>query len=196
MKEFEIVSGTIVASDPCYKIPTWCQGIIENVRKGTWLAKVDVSDEGAWGMRIASLTVVNKDALNPQLESKIVDMYSTEPLNFDGGVDSGQFGFFDKDFYQNDDVAKGLDKADFGDDYDTQDGDKWYRACAKLTLADESWGVLPNGAVSSSGYGDGSYDVFGIKDENGEYVALSVLYLVEDEEDEEDWEDVEKEENN
>jgi len=192
MKEFEIVSGTVVASDPCYVIPTWCQGIIENVRKGTWLAKVDVSDEGAWGMRIASLTIVNKEALNPQLEREIVDMYSTEPLNFDGGVDSGQFGFFDKDFYRNNEVAKDLEKENFGDDYDREDGDGWYRACAKITLADESWGVLPNGAVSSSGYGDGSYDVFGIKDANGEYVALSVLYIVDDEDEVDEWDEEEE----
>ena len=34
MDEFEIVSGTLICSDPCYDIPTWCQGIVENVKNG------------------------------------------------------------------------------------------------------------------------------------------------------------------
>jgi len=41
---FEITSGVMVCSDPCYEIPTWCQGIVENVKKGTWLAGVEKID--------------------------------------------------------------------------------------------------------------------------------------------------------
>jgi hypothetical protein len=68
-------------------------------------------------------------------------------------------------------------------------------------LGDEQWGVLPNGVVSSSGLGDGSYDVFGYKDENNEYVAFVVVFIYDDENDDdeylmdddedEDWETVE-----
>ena len=32
--EFEVVSGEIVCSDPCYEIPTWCQGIVK-AKNGT-----------------------------------------------------------------------------------------------------------------------------------------------------------------
>ena len=31
IKQFEVTSGKLVCSDPCYTIPTWCQGIVENV---------------------------------------------------------------------------------------------------------------------------------------------------------------------
>jgi hypothetical protein len=55
-------------------------------------------------------------------------------------------------------------------------------------LADESWGVLPQGVVSSSGFGDGSYPVFGEKDENGEWVVFEVVFIY-DEDEEEDEED-------
>jgi hypothetical protein len=179
MKTFEVTSGVIVASDPCYEIPTWCQGVVENVKKGTWLSEVDEIDTRFGGKRIASLTVVNKEALdkNPLLGFDIQNMFAREPLNFEGGVDSGQFGFFDKEFYRNDESAKDLEKEDFGENYDEAIGDTWYRACCKLTLGAESWGALPNGVVSSSGYGDGSYSVFGIKDDNEEYVAFSVLFI-------------------
>jgi hypothetical protein len=114
-------------------------------------------------------------------------------LPFVGGVDSGQFGFFDKDFYRNDESAKDLEKYNFSPDYDREEGDQWYRACANLTLDSEQWGVLPNGVVSSSGFGDGSYGVFGEKNAEGEYVAFSVVFIWEDEQDE--WlEDEEQEE--
>ena len=113
----------------------------------------------------------------------------TTQVDMDGGVDSGQFGFFDKDFYRNDEAAKDLKKYEFSPDYDREEGDSWYRACCDLTLAKESWGVLPNGVVSSSGFGDGSYPVFGEKDENGEWIAFEVIFIG-DEEDE-DYDDEE-----
>jgi hypothetical protein len=175
-KTFEVKSGAIVCSDPCYSIPTWCQGIVENVKNGTWVANVIVTDEGDWGERIALLSISHKDIVEPEANIDI--------MNFVGGVDSGQFGFFDKDFYRNDELAKDLDKQDFGADYDVQEGDTWYRACSKLTLGEENWGVMSNGVVSSSGFGDGSYDVYGAKDGSGEYVHFSVIFIhAEDEDD-------------
>lgn len=190
-KTFEVTSGVMVCSDPCYTLDTWCQGVIENVKKGTWIAQIDKADTGSWGIRVASLTIVNKEALETDttLSNAVENMYSNEPLNFSGGVDSGQFGFFDKDSYRNDESAKDLKKYDFGKGFEKESGDSWYRVCCDLTLDKEQWGVLPNGAVSSSGFGDGSYPVFGIKNNEGEYVAFSVLFIGDDEE--EEWDDEE-----
>jgi hypothetical protein len=185
IKQFEVTSGKLVCSDPCYSIPTWCQGIVENVKNGVWGAEINLSDQQDWGMRVASLYIVNEhaNATMKDIETKIFD---EEPLSFDAGVDSGQFGFFDFAHYRNDESAKDLKKFEFGDNYDTQSGDTWYRACSDLTLGDEQWGVLPNGVVSSSGFGDGSYDVFGYKDAYGEYVAFAVVFIYEGEDDEDD----------
>ena len=192
-KEFEVTSGSIVCSDPCYVIPTWCQGIVNNVKNGTWLAEVDMKNEGDWGIRVASLFIVNKVAFENEGEYPISErLLDFSQMNFNAGVDSGQFGFFDKEFYRNDESAKDLKKYEFGDNYDTQSGDTWYRACSDLTLGDESWGVMPNGVVSTSGFGDGSYDVFGYKDNSGEYVAFSVVFIYADEDDE-DFEEEEEE---
>ena len=183
MKEFEITSGKIVCSDPCYKTDVWCMGIVDNVENGSWIAIADKKDMGDWGERITSLFIGNKQHL--ERNPKLVDyVFEDEPLNFAGGVDSGQFGFFDFANYRNDESAKDLEKYDFGAGYDIEDGDKWYRACSNLTLGDESWGTLPNGVVSSSGFGDGSYDVYGYKDAYDKYVAFAVVFIY-DEEDEE-----------
>ncbi len=37
---FEVVSGQLIISDPCYKRGIWCAGTLENVRNGEWNAKV------------------------------------------------------------------------------------------------------------------------------------------------------------
>jgi hypothetical protein len=200
IKQFEVTSGKLVCSDPCYTIPTWCQGIVENVENGTWGAEINLSNEGDWGIRVASLFICNQDAFDK--DNKISEkIFNGELLNFSAGVDSGQFGFFDFAHYRNDESAKDLEKEDFGFNYDSQEGDQWYRACSRLTLGSEQWGVLPNGVVSSSGLGDGSYDVFGYKDENNEYVAFVVVFIYDDEneddeylmdeDEDEDWETVE-----
>jgi len=192
---FKITSFKMVCSDPCYSIPTWCQGVIDNVKNGLWEADVHKSDEGSWGDRISHLFVYNLSAVidNPNIKKEI-QSFGGHTLPYEFGVDSGQFGFFDLDNYRNDESAKDLKKHDFGENYDREVGDKWYRACADLTLSTESWGVLPNGAVSSSGFGDGSYEVKGIKDELGYYVAFCVEYIAPDEDDDDNFDDEEENE--
>jgi hypothetical protein len=185
--EFEIVSGKMVISDPCYTIPTWCQGVVERVKNGTWVA--DVEKVESWGERVSVLFTLNKEALreNPILEDTLRNGWGKQ-LNFDFGVDSGQLGFFDFEHYRNDNSAKDLAKYDFGGDFDIDGGDIWYRAVCNITLASEQWGVLPFGVVSSSGYGDGSYPVFGVVNEYDEYVGFMVVFIG-DEDDEDDEEE-------
>lgn len=175
---FEITSGKIVCSDPCYSIPTWCQGVIDNVKNGKWIAGVATSDEGSWGERISRLWIYNHEAaINDRLIIHEIENYNGSELPFSAGVDSGQFGFFDFNHYRNDESAKDLKKYGFGDDFDRESGDQWYRACCELTLGNESFGVLPFGVVSSSGFGDGSYLVKGIKNSEGLYVAFCVEFI-------------------
>jgi hypothetical protein len=171
MKTFEIISGNIVASDPCYVLETnpTCMGVIDNVKKGTWEISIE---EEFFGNRIAVFNINHIDR-----------RANGQPFTFpfSACVDSGQFGFFDKDFFRNDKIAENLPKSDFGDDYDNQEGDSWYRAVCEITLGEDGYGVVPSGAVSSSGYGDGSYDVVGFKDSSGEWVAFSVTFIGDDE---------------
>jgi len=187
---FEITSGKAVLSDPCYELGTWCQGVIDNVKNGKWVAILEQSDEGAWGTRNSILMSLNVEAMknNPKLEMQL--MSSGELLSFDGGVDSGQFGHFDFANYRKDETAVDLPKV-WDDEWESQEGDKFYRACCFQTLEKEdSFGVLPFGCVSSSGYGDGSYPTYGIKDENGEYVGFMTIFI--GDEDEEEFEEEEE----
>lgn len=186
-QKFEITSGSLVCSDPCYTTDIWCMGIVNNVRKGTWLAHSNIETVGAWGERNVDLTVHHSGIK--------INESDWEEISGTFGVDSGQFGFFDRDHYRNSASVQGMPMQDFGEDYDREAGDAWYRACCNITLnKPESWGVLPNGAVSSSGIGDGSYNVYGIKDAYGEYAAFRVVFIEADDADEfDEWEENEDE---
>ena len=146
------------------------------------VSRVKRLEPSAFGLGLIRLNSLIRSVTNPCCSG-------FKLLNFDAGVDSGQFGFFDRDFYRNDEIAKDLPKHDFGDDYDVNEGDSWYRAVCDLTLAEESWGVLSGGVVSTSGFGDGSYNVYGSKDESGEYVAFYVEFIGSHDEHEDDWGD-------
>lgn len=184
MSRFEITSGAMVCSDPCYTNDVWCMGIVNNVKSGTWSADVDETDgSSSWGRRIAKLRVHHTDSGVETMSSKWIKLTGTF------GVDSGQFGFFDARHYRKADSVKDQTKHDFGGtDVADTDEEKWYRACCHLTLSPDSWGVIPNGAVSSSGYGDGSYDVYALKNAQGEYIAFTAVFIDQEEEEEDEGE--------
>lgn len=86
------------------------------------------------------------------------------------GVDSGQAGFFDYALF---DQVCGSEPVK----------DKFYDEVCALTCDTEGqWGVHPVGCVSSTGWGDGSYDCFVRRDEEGRAIEAIIVYLAEYEE--------------
>ena len=156
MKNQIKLGGEVIVSDPCYEVPTWCQEVIKNVRPGMYDTEVIKSDEGDWGNRCAELVVLHEN-----IKSPIWEHYGTV------GVDSGQMGVFCMTSYRNDDIASDLpwltEKGDpFGDHPFRpvkEEGEQWYVKMCDRTLREEQWGVYDTGVVSSSGYGDGSYEL-------------------------------------
>ena len=158
MKENQIrLDGEVIVSDPCYEVPTWCQVVIKNVRPGVYDTEVIKSDEGDWGDRVKTLTVLHEN-----IKSPIWEHYG--PV----GVDSGQMGVFCMTSYRNDDIANDLswltEKGDpFGDHPFRpvkEEGEQWYvKMCDRTLTTKEGWGTYDTGVVSSSGYGDGSYEL-------------------------------------
>jgi hypothetical protein len=189
---FEIKSGKAVLSDPCYTLGTWCAAVLDNVKNGTWGVYVE---REPIHKRNASLLAYNLESLfeHPLLEH---DLWNAPPLPQLAGVDSGQFGFFDFDGYRNDESI--TPDVKLWDYTETEPGDKFYSACCNLTVeTKESYGVLPLGVVSSSGWGDGSYELRAVKNSAREYIGFLVIFM-EDEKlnDEEDdfWREDEDEE--
>jgi len=172
-QKFEIKSGAVVLSDPCYERGTWCQGVVENVKNGEWRGEANHIDTGGWGGRVASLVSYHKDY--PTTADDI--RADGELLKFRGGVDSGQFGHFDRDGYRNDESVAGVERLYKDGEHIIREDEPFYSICCDRTLSDDSWGTIPLGVVSSSGYGDGSYDTYGIKNSQGEYVGFATFFI-------------------
>lgn len=173
---FEMVSGVARISDPCYSKDI--SDTIQNVKRGTWEAHVIKFDEGSWGTRCGYLVAHHKDhkARHESFKWTLTDI--------DVGVDSGQAGIFEEQYYKDDSVVEGVER--MAEEIICED-DPWYSICCDRTLCSENAGVMPYGVVSSSGYGDGCYSCSTIT-ENGEIVAIMIDFGLEEEE-EEDYEE-------
>lgn len=164
---FTVESHELIISDPCYSLGTWCAAEVGRVLVGEWGAYLEKKDEGDWGNRCAKITAIHSD-------------YSTtgqwRKLNQTLGVDSGQCGIFDKKYYKCDGVIQKKSGYRITPNLN-ESGDLWYSACCEATLGKTGAGVIPFGAVSSSGLGDGAYPGYIKKNSEGKVVGVKVIFL-------------------
>lgn len=125
----DITSGRIICSDPCYYSGIWCADSFP-AKNGLYRVYIYHTEN-----RNAVLEIIHKD-------------YDTKSVDWDDAdsacaVDSGTFGFFDKEYYDN--------------HHDGELDEKWYEN--NVVLADDYLITDCAGAWSSSGYGDGMYDL-------------------------------------
>jgi len=178
---FKIESGNVRVSDPCYERDAWCSGVLTDVKKGTWNAYVLVSDEGEWGSRVKQLLVTHE---------LYRDNENWKIANFEVGVDSGQAGIFDNKYYKDDSVVARFTDLDRKNKTKICEDEPWFSWCCDKTLGIPGGGVVPFGAVSSSGFGDGGYVCFFNKNKDGEIDAIKIVYIP----DEDEFEETEDEE--
>lgn len=160
---FEIKSGKMVVSDPSYQVP---RTILENVKNGTWVASTEIRNCGDFGDLVHWLYAAHTSN-ESGVKSKIYNL----------GVHSEQLGFFDSEFYRNDEMAADLPKFYFCGNDDVESGDSWHSAVRNLTLSKEQWGVLPMGVVSKSGLGNRNYYGEIERNDKGEIVSIIVFFL-------------------
>lgn len=172
------LGNKVMVSDPCYGTDTWCQGVLENVRKGFWDAYLKMSDKGPWGIRVTELVVINLDYNDEYtgLESEDIN----ELQEFEVGVDSGKAGIFDYDYYCKYHTDKGADE----DWYEVQIIKQFFPTHNESDW-EKSIFTEFNGVVSDSGYGDGGYDCYVTHNEEGEIVGIKIVYISDNENDEE-----------
>lgn len=85
------LSDKVRISDPCYDMNTWCAGTLDNVLQGTYNCYSQHVDTGDWGIRVASIEVRHED---------YTDIEPTEIQDIDVGVDSGQAGIYDLNYFE------------------------------------------------------------------------------------------------
>tara|TARA_Y100000310_G_C20561702_1_gene753399 strand:+ start:296 stop:850 length:555 start_codon:yes stop_codon:yes gene_type:complete len=166
---FELDGHTIV-SDPCYDTDTWCNGTVDT-KEGTWRAYVIKSDEGEWGNRCGVL-VAYHIACGP------VDWedFNWAVEKFEVGVDSGQAGIFATNHFKDDSIVEGVER--IYEEAPICEDEPWYSICCDRTLSKQGAGIIPYGAVSSSGFGDGGHRCYTLKDHDGIVYAIKIDFGV------------------
>lgn len=161
-----LVSGTIRATDPCYQKDTWCALTFASL-PGTWVAEC-LTGPTDWHHRVKELLIRHESAPAAIFSDRagFIKVGSA-------GVDSGQCGFFDENRYPTD-----------KEEFEYEEG-RFYGDCCSLTLDKQSpgGGVIPQGfgAVTSSGFGDGSYPVFTLTNDAGQAIAAVIVFIGDDE---------------
>ena len=183
--KFDVVSGEVVVSDPCYDLPDkmTCPDLsgVLAVKNGEWRVTTINSDEGEWGNRVAYLLCRHEDNL-------FDDPYDfrLQPAEFDVAVDSGQAGVFDKQYFKDDSIVAGVERLYEGEVI--CEDEPWYSICCDRTCSEEGAGVIPYGGLSSSGYGDGCYKCSVIKEvdltEGEKVVGILIDFYLDEKEDE------------
>ncbi len=143
---FTVESGKLIVTDPCYQMgEEEMQIILSNVKNGNWTASISYTHEEV----VESLLVFygeKKPSGKWHDCGKLI------------GVDSAQAGVFDITVFGRDDAIQYEVKNVYDIEMD-EVGLKYYVACCDMVSTDSQGGVVPGGAVSMSGYGDGMYEV-------------------------------------
>jgi len=136
----EITLGKhIHISDPCYSRDVWCRAELKNVTPGIYRVYTVHNDDED---RVHMLMLLNAAKYGPW--QFFVHWEMAESV----GVDSGQLGIFDDSIYPL--------EPEKGESFD--DPKTFYGRCCQATLSENREGIIDSaGAVTSSGYGDGSY---------------------------------------
>lgn len=157
----------VTVTDPCYDKSS---GLELCLPVGEYDCYYDMQDEGEWGQRIAKCLIIRKGCRFYDLDD-VCHHYAGSV-----GVDAGLCGFF-------------VNKPDYDDK-------AWEDFCNFLEKEDKERGInayhTDEGFFTSSGYGDGEYDV-SILDVNGEVGAMITFIEDESDEDDEDYEEDEEE---
>lgn len=182
------LGSNVRVSDPCYTDDVWCKTRLTNVLPGEYSVHVDHSDRLGWGRRVSRLMV-------SRIGSSVV---KTEVRPGEIGVDSGQAGIFSEETYRNDQYASENIPHIIGEQWSPgtisrdKEGDDFYdRMCSMTINSEDSFNVYPEGVVSSSGYGDGGYDLILGYDSNNQIVFIEIVFIneEEDEEEEDEWDE-------
>lgn len=170
---FNITSNVIRVTDPCYDRNVSCCGTVNNCKIGLWSAFLEYSYSGGWGTRVAENFVIFGDVSEDEAKNILISS-NWKNSDISVGVDSVQCGIFDDSKYPVDETGE------YGDD------SSFYGKCCNLTLHSDQGGIMDFGVVSSSGYGDGSYDCLIAGDDKNIFAIRNIFIYDEDDEDEYD----------
>lgn len=149
----EIRLGNLtVATEPCHDKDVWCRIDDIPTLPGTYYCYLKVSDEGKWGKRVAAIRVVHQSIRRKAIDECLCRKYIGKI-----GVDAGFAGFYNN-------------KPNYTDEQWSEFVDHCHDKCY----------IRPEGFCSESGYGDGSYNVYGHTSDGQVYDALEIIFINDD----------------
>ena len=145
-----IPKGRIDITDPCYEQDSYRNGIRDYpIESGNYNCYAIIKNCGKWGKRVSELMLL-KD------EYKKVPVFD-EYIGYTG-VDSGLAGFFI------------TPKKDYSDD-------EWVKFCDELGPDNPTIKLTGEQFFSSSGFGDGEYEVRGSSGGNLVKNAIEIIFI-------------------
>lgn len=183
---FVLSQPKMLVSDPGYKKGDFGAAEVNGCKTGEWLSSFNVN-RYEWDIggtlqedeRVAAIFVrhesIKSDSVFDGISFKNgIIRYPQEwnLLSENIGVDSGQAGIFDASKYGDNDLFDAEGRCGFGD--------KWYSNCCDLTLEGHGGIVANMGVCAASGFGDGAYALWGHKAKDGQYDAMVLFFLEDD----------------
>lgn len=151
--------GEVDITDPCYGRDVWCRMNNIKIADGTYICNAYVSERISYN-RIDAIGIFLTDNF---IADSLEAIHSKMKHIGNIGVDAGLAGFFHN-------------KPDYDDD-------QWTIFCDQLKGNCNAY-INEEGFFSTSGDGDGSYDVYAYNDpKTGEIVALAIDFTYIDEQD-------------
>lgn len=148
------LNNTVIVIDPCYAANIWCSKCL-NIQEGKYKCFFHIIDDEECERQVSLLFVIHDNYLNRigfndgfQFDPKKICKVSYHNVI---GVDSGQAGIFNYDYYL-------AHQPDNSWEPDINGNKSWYRKVCDITCSEELGGIIENnGVVSRSGDGDGPY---------------------------------------
>lgn len=165
--KFEIKSGKIIIADPCHTSDDKEINILENIKKGSWIAEVNYAD-GYDGTRVGKLITKHCDFDNYDWCDKEMVPLTIDSLDI-------MVGIFDEKYY---DTPDGI-PLDYKPETEVVDEngkvDLFFSFCYEKTSFPEKYGVLPYGVVIDVPNEVNSYKCFIVSNENNEIVVIEII---------------------
>lgn len=172
------IKDKLVVSDPCYSLNDWTI-ILNDMLEGNYKCFFERGDS----YRIFESWIVHENYNTKKDEIEEIKDYI--------GVDSAQAGFFNYDYFKENSELSKKDKDKYNEEYYYKICDLTYQYFEEIKDKYFSCGITEKNEafVSSSGYGDGSYDCFIKRNKDGKIIAVKIVFIEYDDEDEEFEED-------
>ena len=155
------LGNSVMVSDPSYGVATWLNKEIDGVLSGDYNVYVTISNEGAWGERVKSLTVCHSE-YKPNKTLR-----GMEKACYHIGVDSGTCGIYDIDYFKshhNEQTAN----------------DDWYIRTVMngfYEKREQSYITDGIGVHSCTGFGDGLYIAYVKRNKDGQIIQITIKYI-------------------